>query len=67
VYDAGRELVLEGINRRNRDSSISMATSINPLPPSDTVRKQEKFILENLSSSVLTQFKKMSSLWKPEL
>ena len=30
------------------------ANSINPLPPSDAVRKQNKNILENLSSSVLS-------------
>jgi len=34
--------------------------SLNPLPPSDPVRQQEKLkiILEDLSSSVLSQFKK---------
>jgi len=31
---------------------------INPLPPSDAVRKQKKSILEDLSSSVLSQSKK---------
>jgi len=33
-------------------------TSINPLPPSDAVRKQKKNILEDLFSSILSQFKK---------
>jgi len=37
---------------------ISMAASINPLPPSDAVRKLEKNILEDLFSSVLSKFKK---------
>jgi len=31
---------------------------LNPLPPSDAVRKQKKNILEDLFSSVLSQFKK---------
>jgi len=31
---------------------------LNPLPPSDAVRKQKKNILEYLYSSVLAQFKK---------
>jgi len=31
---------------------------LNPLPPSDAVRKQEKNILEELFSSVLSCFKK---------
>jgi len=31
---------------------------INPLPPSDAVRQQKKNILEDLLSSVLSQFKK---------
>jgi len=33
-------------------------TLVNPLPPSDTVRKQKKCILEDISSSLLSQFKK---------
>ena len=33
-------------------------TKRNPLPPSDAVRQQEKNILEDLFSSVLSQFKK---------
>jgi len=32
--------------------------SINPLPPNDAVRKQKKNILEDLFSSVSSQFKK---------
>jgi len=31
---------------------------VNPLPPSDTVRKQRKNILQDLFSSVLSQFRK---------
>ena len=31
---------------------------VNPLPPSDAVRKQKKIVLENLFSSVLSQIKK---------
>jgi len=31
---------------------------LNPLPPSDAVRKQKKIILENLFSSVLSNYKK---------
>jgi len=34
---------------------------INPLPPSDAVRKQKKNILEDLFGSVLSQFKKYHS------
>jgi len=34
----------------------------NPLPPSDAVRKQKKNILEDLFSSVLSKFKKISLL-----
>jgi len=33
-------------------------TMIHPLPPSDAVRKQKKNIPEDLSTSVLSQFKK---------
>jgi len=39
----------------------------NPLPSSDAVRKQKKNILEDLFSSVLPQFKKISPLWKPDI
>jgi len=39
----------------------------NALPPSDAVRKQKKNILEDLLSKVLSQFKKISPLWKPEI
>jgi len=38
--------------------SIKLELGINPLSPSDAVRKQEKNILEDLFSSVLSQFKK---------
>ena len=31
--------------------------SLNPLPPSDAVRKQKKCIIEDLLSSLLSQFK----------
>jgi len=37
----------------------------NPLPPSDADWKLN-FILEDLFSSVLSQFKKISPLWNPE-
>jgi len=33
-------------------------TAFNPPPPSDAVRKQKKFILEDLFSSVLSKLKK---------
>jgi len=33
--------------------------SLNPVPPSDAVRKQKKNILEDIFHSVLSQFKKM--------
>jgi len=39
----------------------------DPQPPSDAVRKQKKIILEDLFSSVLSQIKKISPLWKPEI
>jgi len=35
-----------------------MRTQVNSLPPSDAVRKQTKSILEDLLSSVLSQFEK---------
>jgi len=34
----------------------------NPQPPSNAVRKQKKYILEDLFSSVLSQFKKYRTL-----
>ena len=37
---------------------IEIAYINYPLPPSDAVRQQKKNILEDLSSSVLSQFKK---------
>jgi len=37
--------------------TIKPERKINPLPPSDAVRKQKKNILENLFSSVLSQLK----------
>jgi len=47
------------------DLSLVLAKSVpfsqspnNPPPPSDAVRKQKKIILEDLFSSVLSQFKK---------
>jgi len=44
---------------------------INPLPPSDATQRcrleTEKFILEDLFSLVLSQFKNLSPLWKPEI
>ena len=41
--------------------------SPNPLPPSDAVQKQKKNILDDLFGSVLSHFKKISPLWKPEI
>jgi len=41
----------------NRYSFLSNR-ALNPLPPSDDVRQQKKTILEDLFSSVLSQFKK---------
>jgi len=38
--------------------AITYAFPVNPLPPSDAVRQQKKNILEDLFSSVLSQFKK---------
>jgi len=35
---------------------------VNPLPPSDAVRQQKKNILEDLSSSILSQFKNITPL-----
>jgi len=35
---------------------------LNPLPPSDAVWKQKKYILEDLFSSVLSEFKNNTSL-----
>ena len=34
----------------------------NPLPPSDAVRQQKRNILEDISSSVLSQFKNITPL-----
>jgi len=39
----------------------------NPLPPSDAVRETEKNILRDLFRSLLSQYKKISPLWKPEI
>jgi len=39
-----------------------LKTIISPVPPCDAVRKQKKNILEDLFSSVLTQFKKYHPL-----
>jgi len=44
-----------GIAMNVRDGRLF---SFNPLPPSDAVQKQKTFILEDLFSSVLSQFKK---------
>jgi len=38
--------------------------NVYPLPPSDAVWKN---ILDHLSSSVLSQFKKSHPPWKPEI
>jgi len=35
---------------------------LNPLSPSDAVRQQKKIFLEDLSSSVLSQFKNVTLL-----
>jgi len=43
-----------------------MCLKINPLPPSDTVRKQKITILEDLFSSVVSQLKKKSPPCEPE-
>jgi len=50
---------------KNNDNKItclaqieSAGSAINPLPPSDAVQKQKKNILDDLSSLVLSQFKK---------
>jgi len=40
--------------------------AINPLPPSDAVRKQKKSILEVFFSSVLSQFKKYHPSGNPK-
>jgi len=40
----------------------SLKNFFNPPPPSDAVQKQKKSILEDLFSSVLLQFKKMTPL-----
>jgi len=50
-------------NTRNADYSVIQVDliyweEINQLPPSNAVRKQKKNISEDLSSSVLSQFKK---------
>jgi len=39
---------------------------IDPLPPSDAVRQQKKNILDDLSSSVLSQFKKYHPSGNPK-
>jgi len=49
-----------------KKSSRLSPSLINPLPPSDAVRKQ-KNILENFLSLVLLQFKKYQRPWKPEI
>jgi len=41
---------------KNHDKS--KVPNLNPLPPSDAVRKQKKNILSDLFSSVLSQFQK---------
>jgi len=43
-----------------RQAQIKKFISLNSLPPSDAVQKQKKNILEDLFSSVLSQFKKIS-------
>jgi len=45
---------------------VETRLNLNPLPPSHAVRKQKKKnIFEDLFSSVLLQFKKISPLWQP--
>jgi len=44
---------------------VLTAKLINPLPPSDS--ETEKFISEDLFSSVLSQIKKISPVWKLQM
>jgi len=46
--------------------TVNIPKALKPLPPSDAVWKQ-RFILEDLFSLVLSQFKNLSRLWKPEI
>jgi len=46
------------LRKRKQSFKNNFKILLNPLPPSDAVRKQEKNILEDLFSSVLSQSKK---------
>jgi len=59
--DAGRSLTQMHLIQRENAIVASTKTFVNPLPPSNTVRKQKKIILEDLFSSVLSQLKKYHS------
>ena len=66
-FDTTSEITMRMTNGGLQGFTFEVVHPINPLPPSDAVRKQKKKFRGSFQFSIVKIEKKKSPLWKPEI